>query len=522
MMFAKTFCQPGSYIEVVPVGLLATLRYNKNGLLEKIIVGIDPEDESTLLEKDQFTQFAKVVPATIPLSGGTTWISGVFYSENIPTSSGHIPDCLYDDYISDAFNGTEFTFYAGHVKSLAASFAGSLAVRNWLSVAKFTVLPGIVVPVDFTEDTLDMMMKSGAYKFTYPYIAAYMIFDATSYKYAYTDLYQDTVKRVETSISSGGYVKSDVYFDDTDRVINGLNYSEIIRGDIQKGDCILYEADGSRVVAVRDSMSKTSQLDRTFTCPVCGKKYAVPIDGLVQCDDPHCMSTQYSFCTKMLEGLKLPILEFSQYKEAVDAKDILCVTDVLSLPQYNETRPKVSLSEALFASVPVEVCADSSLFEKFAVACNQSVETVMYYAQNPQRIHVDLNLSDSLILRRFVGWLQDPYNVSTLQTVLTAVDVVAPEKKFEGAPIFRNAHFAITGRFKRGTHSDISSILQSYAAEIDQEIEPTTSLLIVGSTLENIDGSMIKEAKQRGLETVGEDEFFERYDIDKDLASNLL
>lgn len=522
MMFAKTVCKPGSYIEVVPVGVLATLQYNKNGLLEKIIPSINFDDGNEELKKEEFTEFAKAVPATIPLSGGTTWVSGVFYTENIPISSGNVPYCMYEDIIASVLAGEEIRFYACNVKSLAASFAGSLAIRNWLGIAKFMILPGIVVPVDFTEDTLNMLMVSGNYKFAYPYIAGYMVFDATSCQYIPTDLVQDIVKGVETFLSASGYVKAKVSFEGTDRLIENLNYSEIIRGDVQKGDCILYESDGSKVIAVRDSMSKKSQLDKNFTCPVCGKKYKVPVTGVVQCNDPHCMSLQYEYCKKMLSTLNLPTIEFDQYRNYVKSNEIICVTDVLMLPQYKELHPKVTLSEAISASVPIDVCADASLFDKFSAACNQSVETVMYYAQNPQRIRVDLNLTDSILLRRFAEWLSDGYNVSTLQTILTSVDVIVPAKKFDGAPIFRNSHFAITGKFKRGSHSTVASILESYSATIDQDVSERTSLVIIGSTLENIDGAMVKAAKERGIETVGEDDFFARYDIDKDMASNLL
>ena len=98
-------------------------------------------------------------------------------------------------------------------------------------------------------------------------------------------------------------------------------------------------------------------------------------------------------------------------------------------------------------------------------------------------------------------------------------------QKFDGDPIFRGNTFVITGKFKRGDYPEIQSILMSYAANVVPDIEPGQKLpdiVITGSLNDGISGKIIQKARLHNIPIVEEDVFFTQYEIDQDLANNLL
>ena len=526
MMFAKTICTPGSYVEVIPQGLLAELQYNSDGLLEKIILELqdNPLAKSDIPAKEadpeSFRALAAFVPNTIPLKGGTTWVYGVFYTDNIPTTPGSLPYNMIDDYLKLAVNGEQFRFYGGLAQSGAASFKGSLSIRNWLGLAKFTVLPGIVVPIDMTEDTMNMMMTTGNYSFMYPYIAGYITFNSDSHSIEYSGLRQCTVENVTTFLDDFGYYKATLDTDDGKYIVN---YSDVAAYNIQKGSLILYYNDEyfNIVGSTPTEHAEAHPVSNTVTCPVCNKKYRLPEYGPVTCDDPHCLSTQYGQVVRMLDILKLPSMTPERYKQACNDHEITCVTDVLVLPEYADVRPEVSLSDAIRSIVPIDVCASEEFFTKLAASCNQSVDSLMYYVTNPIHMETDLNMT-SVPAKKLIAWLSDNYNVLSLQTILTAVSVSGPKQTFDGPPIFRNTSFVLTGKFKRGPHSYIASVIRSYSGDVTDIDSLTRGAVIVGSMQEDIEGRVINIARRKNIKCFDEDQFFAQYEIDQDLAKNLL
>lgn len=521
MLFAKTVCKPSSYVEVIPCGLQLRLQYNKNGIIEKACVGVDDNDESALDIK-AFKQLHSFVPTTIPLSGGTTWVYGVLYTDSIPYTPGNISTDLNDAYIEMILNGVQFKFYAGHVHSLASSFNGSLAIRNWLALAKFNVLPGIVVPIDMSEQTLKMMMDTNNFNFNYPYISGYFVYEGLNYKYVPSGLTQCTVKSVTKIVDQSGYIKGEIK---TDYETLKLMYSEVVSNNIQTATSLLYyKEDSLHILATRKTDNKRrDKLPSKLTCSVCKKQFNVPSSGPVRCDDEHCLSRQYPEVTNILRVLELPSMSFEDYKKAVKNDEITTSTDVFLLDAYKDLKPEASLSQILRAATPIEVCADSSFFDKLASACNNSVETLLYYMNNPQRLNTELDIA-SLAGKRFIDWISDAYNALTLSTLLTFVNVRTRKPSFEGAPIFRGNKFVITGLFKRGNYDKIASILESYAGKVIPDMnEELPSAVIVGSTNEGISGSIIKKARVHNIPILEEDGFFTQYEIDNDIASaNLL
>ena len=539
MKFSKQFCKPSSSVSVVPVGLPLKLRYNQNGLLETFSIGFSTNLDCEYQDPDagEFNYnelFAKIkgfVPNSISLSGGTTWVYGVLYTDNIPCDEGIVPQALYSSYIADIIKGGFYEFYAGYVHSLAAVFRGPLVIRNFLSSNKFDLLPHVIVPLTMSDDTLQSLLNPGAYPFKYSFIAGFLIFEELSCRYSAANLLQINVTRaIEPYVDADGYLKGDVVTE-SGRTYT-FNYSALLHHQVLK-DCTLLvereeETSGLNILSTRAGKNIEKVPDNAaqdIKCPVCGKIFRGGADDApIQCDDPHCLSHEYNNALKLLDTFKLPSLSYNSYKALVDSKKIICLTDLMELPPCQDVEIKTTLAMAMYAVIPTSVVPNFDLLERFANRCNNKVETVVYYLENPRRIETDLDIVDP-ITRRFADWLEDPYNVSSLTSVFARVKISEKLQKFDGDPIFRGVTLAITGKFKRGDYPEIESILRSYAADVVPEIVPGAKLpdaIIIGSLNDGVSGSMIQKARLHNIPLQYEDEFFTRYEIDQDLQKNLL
>ena len=532
MMFAKTFCKPGSYVEVAPIGLQAMLVYNANGLLHSVKV-LQPtessQDYTQEIDSEVLRKIYSIVPTKINLKDGTTYVEGTFFTPKLPNkSTGNIAYCANDEYIDMMRRGEHFDFYAGNVVSLAASFKGPLTIRNWLSGNGFRSLPGIVVPVEMKQETLDMLFNSFSCPFDSNFLASFFVFEGIQEaRLVLSNLYYAKVEEFQLIVDSDGYAKGIVRLDNSE--ILTLNLSDAARFNCDKAPHvkILYTRTEQGTVTITKSITDVlSDKMTSYTCPTCHKQVTIPVTGPCQCTDSHCMSVLYPDACKLLNKLSLPLLSYEQYRDLVDNKEILCLTDIFTLEMYKDVKIEASIADVLSAITPTSIVADETLFERFANSCGNSIDSVMYYLKNPNRIATELSISNPMMIR-FVKWISDPYNLTSVETLLSDVNVKARSKKFEGAPIFRNNSFVVTGKFKRGNFKEIASILESYEATVLTEIDilgthKVPNALIVGSTHEDISGSLVKSARSRNIPIIEEDEFFLNYGIDDDIVANLL
>ncbi|WP_302320354.1 hypothetical protein, partial [uncultured Duncaniella sp.] len=97
-MLKNVTCRPGAYVEIVPLGLLSTLQYNSNGILQKIVLSfnyLDHKDEDVLdVNLTIDLKQRNLVPQRINFAKGTTWVRGVFYTKKQFKSEGILPDCI--------------------------------------------------------------------------------------------------------------------------------------------------------------------------------------------------------------------------------------------------------------------------------------------------------------------------------------------------------------------------------------------------------------------------------------------
>ena len=539
-MFTKTFCKPNSIVEAIPAGLLVKLQYNEYGLLQDFSVGFDtdlsPEyseiPESEFANKNKvFSAIKKIVPPSLTTTGGTTWIYGVLYEEAVPCCEGPVPEAMTKDFIDDIESGKPFAFYAAYAKSLAAALNGPLVIRNFLSANKFESLPQAMVPVYLTEETLKPITNPKICPFNPDFIYGFIVFEDLECRYAKLHVSQINVtKNIDPYVDSDGYLKGDVI--DEAGKSHVFGYSTIVHHSVTRGSTLLLEYDPETGVPViiatrcgRGAKKPLNTVAKEVKCPICNKLYTVGLsDAPAQCDDEHCLSRLYNDACKMLKLLGLPGMTFDSYSSLVATGKIVCLTDLLDLEPCRDIEIKTTLANAMHAVVPTSVVANPDILERFANKCNNSVETVVYYLENPRRIETDLDITEPSVAR-LVIWLQDPYNVSTLTTLFSRVKISAKLQKFDGDPIFRGVTLAITGRFKRGDHDEITAILKSYSADVVSFIQdgrPKPNAVIIGSLNENISGQLIQKARSLGVPQVYEDDFFKMYEIDDDLAKNLL
>ena len=182
-MFLQQNFTPGNYVTVVPVGIPVTLQYNVKGILQTAYLGysIDKEEMRNGLFKHLYE--SKCVPVKVPTSNGTTIVEGVLYTSKLFPSNTSYEDvgktllCTYFLDHPEAFN-----FFAGHVYSTGLAFNGSASCRKWLSLAKFKLLPGFLVPGNPTKESIESCINGvNQYPFIYPLIMYFIIYDKNIY-----------------------------------------------------------------------------------------------------------------------------------------------------------------------------------------------------------------------------------------------------------------------------------------------------------------------------------------------------
>lgn len=523
-MFVKNFLKPGDYLMPVPVGLPMTLQYNDKGVIEKTYIGWQDSKQQANNEFYSCFRQSDVCPMTISVKGGTTWISGVLYSKNTLFDSGKLPECIFESlqklFIKDPSN---FNFYAGNIESLATVFRGANPIVNWLDMSKFNVLPGWIIPSGLTKAAFYKMLDTDRFnsKFTYGLVSNYIVYRGSSVIYENTGIRQFVVSKVSKFIDSYGYIKCNVYSrdDSVDTVI--LNYSDVVKFNIQTNSLVVLDSTNSVLYTCCTDNKKREPRSKKISCDVCGKPFVVPDSGLVECPDPHCKSKWLPIINQMLSVFKLPMMTQSRFNEC--SSSLICIADVLSLDEYKDYKLNITLSDILEALVPRTTVSDTKVFYVFSSKCRNVIKTFLYYIHNPENIMNELEMS-GIHSVNLVKWLSDVYNQSEVESLLDCpqVSIEMNNKIFDGPPIFRNKTIMITGSFKHGDFKQISAILRSYSADVTYEFSDKVDCVLIGDILENVNGTAVKNAQRNNVPVMEEAAFFKQYEIDEDLAENLV
>lgn len=523
-MFIKNFLKPGDYLMTVPAGLPLTLQYNEKGNLDKLYQGW--KDNKVKVTEEFYTVFIKsgACPTRISVKNGTTWITGVLYSSEVFSSPGNLPDCIFDKlketFLKDSSN---FKFYAGNVESLATLFRGANPIVNWLKMSKFNVLPGWIVPANLNKDAFYKMIDTERFtsKFIYGLVSNYIVYRGGDVIYANTGMKQFVVSRASKFIDDYGYIKCTIHPKDSSMNAVVLNYSDVVRFNIQTNSLLVLDCNDSVMYTCATDNKKREPRSSKVSCDICGKSFSVPKTGVTECSDPHCKSKWFIRINHMLSVLKLPLMKRNRFDEVISS--LICLTDIFTLEEYSDVEVNISLATLLESIVPVTSVSNPQVFKQFSSKCKNTIKTFQYYVHNPDRILNDLELT-GMFATRLIDWLSDSYNQSDIDCMLDCpqIKISLVGKKFDGAPIFRNKLIMITGSFKHGEHDEIEAIFRSYSADVTEEFSSDVDCIVVGDLLEDINGAAVRQANNLCIPVFQESEFFNRYEIDKDMEENLV
>lgn len=520
-MKMRNLLKPGDFVSLVPVGVHLTLQYNAEGNIEKVYTGFHSDRVDRSNELRSSLVHNNIVPSTVHIKRGTSWVRGVLYTNELMSDSGNLPECVQESLLKlYTDNPSQFSFFAASFESTMTEFKGATPARQALSMSKFQLLPGWLVPGNITEALIDTWTSTPQYTFN-NVVTDLIIYHRGAVTYVPTGITQTVASKVTKYTDDNGYVKGKIHH--TGESAISIDYSDVVRLNIQPNTLLVLDSDNQIILSTPTDNKKRDKRSSTITCKYCGKSYQVPATGSVQCPDSHCASKMLPIIRQFLSKLNLLTPDDSEIHNWIDSKQVLCLSDIFLLPDYTDVKLEISLSTLLRAVVPVSIIPRDDIFVLFANACTNNSKTLRYYINNPSLITADLGLTH-MDLPKLLNWLNDNCNASDIQSLLDVPQLTFKnvDKRFDGPAIFRNKVIFITGEFIRGTAAEIAAILQSYSARVTLQFSDDIHCVLIGGKQENIDGRAINAAQNLGIAIMQEEAFFRYYQIDEDLKANLV
>lgn len=522
-MYVRNLLKAGQFVTPVPVGLPITLQYDMNGQLEQVFLGHDDSRVNVSEKLLPAIMQERNAPVKIPLAGGTSWVMGVLYSGDLFPVNGTLPEASNPYCMEHYLNTPEmYKFYAGNVFSNSTQFRGSAATRQWLNNAKFAVLPGFLVPPNMNPMLFRNLMRSAKYPFKSELVQSYIIHDSRQVLYVDTGLRQIFAGTVTSQMTEDGHLLGVITHKGLPEKLETA-WANVVNYNLQPNSIIVTDPKGRILHAEPGDTKNHTPRTRDISCSICGKPYSVRVgDYETICPDEHCLSRMYPRVVQMLEVLRQPIIKYTTYIEAVKAKEILVLADVLTLPQYAESSVEATAASVLRACIPYEVCPDTAFIESFCTRCNNKIANIRYYLQHPDILGRELGIVH-VSLNQVVSWLQDNVNAAEIEALFDSenINFVGVDKLFMGTPILRNKTIMITGKFTHGTSGEVTRILQSYDARVVYDLKGKVDCVVVGDCQEDINSAAIRSAKACQVPVLSEKQFFDQFKIDEDLADHL-
>ena len=259
-----------------------------------------------------------------------------------------------------------------------------------------------------------------------------------------------------------------------------------------------------------------------MTCSFCGKVLEAPKTNIrFTCTDLHCASVMFTRVNTFLSKLGYKTLDLDRFRQfAAETHNSVALPDILDMKEYKDIKITIDAPNLLSGIVPSTIVTRFSDWTVFCNKCNNSVESILYYIQNPDKMLFDLSLNGA-VYRKLQNWLSSPENQLDVVGVFTHpnITVISTGKRFEGAPIFRGKSIYVTGKCSHGGFSDVQAILSSYSASVYDRFNTAVDCVIIGDLHEGVSGKDVQRAKQMGIPIFEEKDFFEKYDIDNDIAN---
>lgn len=515
----------GVYAQPVPVGLQVTLNYSDKGILTKVVYENGKDVVDIPFDVVVKLMSAKVIIQRLDMYKAACQVFGVLVappsSYKFTKTTGKLPECFYERLIKTAKSNPDlFKFYALDLKATGSQYLASVAAHNRLSMMKFDVIPGIAIGASTNFKSIEVQFNKtiAAIIPELPILSGIYLHDR-AIQLVSADLRCIVINKFEPVLDVNGYVhgKMNCNLSNIGEAEIVVPYSQVVKYQISSGCFAIIDIDNNiQYVSQPKMFSRVAS--PTITCPICGKKYTVPVNSrTVSCEDIHCPSKLYPQICRMISKLGLAEMLQDQFTEYVKEGKIKKLQDVLNLPENSRADVTTTLSNLIEAITPISLVAgDMDAVAKF-VHQSASNTAVSYYVHNPEKLTSDLKVSKQFG-QRFKEFFSDPYNVETYDAFieLPEISVVNPKKKFDGDLIFRNKLICLTGDFKHGSYDDIISIMGSYAGTCAVEFTPQVSFVLVGH-FGTPDPYIIERAQAYNKPIYAELEFFRAYQIDKDL-----
>ena len=518
-MFVRNLLQPGDFVELVPMGMNVTLRYGDEGLLESVAIGHDLDNLVELLPEATVQAFRDrvIMPVSIPVKGGTTWVRGVITYPDLRPEDGELPaaahPAIYRKIEMGVFN--DMIFMAMDVVSLATTFSGIQSIRSWLQMNKFHVLPAILMPAKIDEATILSAMKLHLTDYL-PVVQTYAIYRASG------TVIQDSGVTVETVITSHRHMDDhgifylEIVFDKLGVV--KFPYGVAIKFNMKAGTRVYFNEAGHPFFSTYAGVP----MPNTFTCPLCGNTICAVPDGDTICTELSCASHLYAQYLHFCNTVHLKPIGYTDVARMIADGEVMMLSDVVEKTVPENYKVLVTPTAFLSSLIPSDQLRDRSFLSKFTGNCNNSMETISYFVSNPAKIATVLDMERQAV-DQMMTWCSRPENVLLFNTMLDLpfIKVEIMSARFDGEPIFRGMTLTLTGAFRHGNLDDMFAILKSFDATVVTELRDTTTVVILGDLQEGVNGRLVKQARKKHIPVVTESQFFEKYNLDADLKENL-
>ena len=513
-MNVRNFLKPGSYAYPIPLGVPMTLQYNVEGNIEKVFYGIGESIEDRTKEIMSFMLQHNTIPAKLSVAGGTTFVLGVLYTGDIPKKELALHQFQGEQYDKYRMNPEKFNFFAFDIDCTATRISGGLAKQSTLSMNKFNTLQVQMTPALPTDETISTW-TSGQYWNFIPGICMAVFSEMSSPDYNVLNVQSIVVKKIEKITDETGCIKAII--NSESGIILNVDYSEVVGKNIKAGDTLYLNYNNSIAFILHKN---NDAVNDTISCEFCGRRFRVPHFGEVYCPDEHCLSRFYPEVQRFLKENGLQTMEYNRYKALVESHSITAFPDILLLPEYEDVKVDTSIDKILRSMISPRLIRSMDVLTMFANAMRNNIKSFIFYVDHPDRIRIDLSIQHP-DLNRLIMWLSDDMNASDVKTIIMSkqFNIKKQDIRFEGAPIFRNKKYCITGNFVHGDYAEVMSILRSYSADVTTDFDQTVSAVLVGSTQENFNGEILRSARSIGIPVFDEVAFFSRHQIDEDLRN---
>ena len=517
-MLNKTDVMVGDTVRVVPLGFLAQVDYNSNGVISGVYSLDEEGNVSYKLDSNVTAKLQKcnVVPSRVVNSKKCS-VQGVFTYDLLSVSDMVcVGKDAYLKKIVSEFNLDDVSFYAYNLIDSKVTY-GAYQQNTLLSMMGFKVCDSFVISSDVKKksnlNNIPVMLK-------YPFVCGYSVLQrGNDFRYVPEYFTYSKVVSVSREVNHSGYILASVICLDEYEI--RVHYPDVVKFNVQKGSYVI--VDSGRIVYCSDRNNYSKKVEREFHCEFCGSLITSPVTGYLKCSYDNCTSNMYPQVENMLNVFGLEFLPYSDYISYVKSGYILSLSDVLDLERYKDTTVHCTVSDILKAVCPVSVVKDRSFFDKFVEFC-KSVESVNYYISNPSDISKDMSsFLPYNMCKSFEQWIDNPENLLTVQTFMSMdnIHIKTNSVTLDVPKIFRNKTIYLEGKFRRGSYETVSSILRSYGADISAKFDNRSNCVIVGDLEKNIESIPVVDiALSYNIPVFTETAFFNSYGIDNDIEES--